>query len=90
MDRELDPDDVVICDESGPVSLAGVMGGASTEIGDDTHDVLLEAAADFGADCIMVGSVGLTSAAHFVLGSVASSVAHHAPCDVLIVHTTAG
>jgi nucleotide-binding universal stress UspA family protein len=52
-------------------------------------DVLLEAAADFAADCIVVGSVGLTSAAHFVLGSVASSVAHHAPCDVLIVHTTA-
>ncbi|GAA3360726.1 phenylalanine--tRNA ligase subunit beta [Saccharopolyspora gregorii] len=42
--RELDPDDVVICDESGPVSLAGVMGGASTEIGPETHDVLLEAA----------------------------------------------
>lgn len=50
-------------------------------------DVLLEAAADFGADCIVVGSVGLNSAARFVLGSVASSVAHHAPCDVLIVHT---
>ena len=44
VERELDPDDVVICDESGPVSLAGVMGGASTEIGQDTHDVLLEAA----------------------------------------------
>lgn len=43
-ERELDPDDVVICDDSGPVSLAGVMGGASTEIGDGTHDVLLEAA----------------------------------------------
>lgn len=52
-------------------------------------DVLLEAAVDFGADCIVVGSKGLTSHAHFVLGSVASSVAHHAPCDVLIVHTTA-
>ena len=51
-------------------------------------DVLLETAADFGADCIVVGSVGLTGAARFVLGSVASSVAHHAPCDVLIVHTT--
>jgi nucleotide-binding universal stress UspA family protein len=51
-------------------------------------DVLLEAATDFGADCIVVGSKGLTSHAHFVLGSVASSVAHHAPCDVLIVHTT--
>jgi nucleotide-binding universal stress UspA family protein len=53
-------------------------------------DVLLEAAGDFGADCIVVGSVGLRGAARFVLGSVASSVAHHAPCDVLIVHTTGG
>ncbi|EQD82034.1 phenylalanyl-tRNA synthetase beta subunit [Saccharopolyspora erythraea NRRL 2338] len=44
VERELDPDDVVICDDSGPVSLAGVMGGASTEIGSETHDVLLEAA----------------------------------------------
>ena len=53
-------------------------------------DVLLETAADFGADCIVVGSVGLTSAARFIgLGGVASAVAHHAPCDVFIVHTTA-
>jgi len=37
---------------------------------------------------IVVGSQGLTGAARFVLGSVASSVAHHAPCDVCIVHTT--
>ncbi|ASU78540.1 phenylalanine--tRNA ligase subunit beta [Actinopolyspora erythraea] len=44
VERELDPDDIVICDDSGPVSLAGVMGGASTEIGQDTNDVLLEAA----------------------------------------------
>ncbi|WP_241249874.1 phenylalanine--tRNA ligase subunit beta [Rhodococcus sp. X156] len=42
--RTLDPDDVVICDDSGPVSLAGVMGGASTEVGPQTTDVLLEAA----------------------------------------------
>jgi nucleotide-binding universal stress UspA family protein len=52
-------------------------------------DVLLEAAADHSADCIVVGSKGLTGAARYVLGSVASSVAHHAPCDVLVVHTTA-
>ncbi|MGW5648563.1 phenylalanine--tRNA ligase subunit beta [Saccharopolyspora sp. NPDC003752] len=44
LSRELDPDDIVICDDSGPVSLAGVMGGESTEIGHNTHDVLLEAA----------------------------------------------
>jgi len=51
-------------------------------------DVLLEVAGDLGADCIVVGSVGLASKARFVLGSVASTVAHHAPCDVLVVHTT--
>lgn len=48
---------------------------------------LLEAADTFGADLIVVGSVGLTSSSRFLLGAVASSVLHHAPCDVLVVHT---
>jgi nucleotide-binding universal stress UspA family protein len=51
-------------------------------------EVLLEAANDFGAEMIVVGSRGLSSHAHFILGSVAASVAHHAPCDVLVAHTT--
>jgi phenylalanyl-tRNA synthetase beta chain len=42
--RELDPDDLLITDGSGPIGLAGVMGGAATEIGEATTDVLLEAA----------------------------------------------
>jgi nucleotide-binding universal stress UspA family protein len=54
----------------------------------DPAQTLIAAAADFDADLIVVGSRGLTSHAHFILGSVASSVAHHAPCDVLIAHTT--
>jgi nucleotide-binding universal stress UspA family protein len=54
----------------------------------DPASVILEAAYDFDADLIVVGSKGLTSHAHFILGSVASSVAHHAPCDVLVAHTT--
>ncbi len=42
--RQLDPQDVVIADGSGVVSLAGVMGGAGTEVSATTTDVLLEAA----------------------------------------------
>ncbi|HEY5978757.1 MAG TPA: phenylalanine--tRNA ligase subunit beta [Microlunatus sp.] len=42
--RELDADDLVITDGSGPIGLAGVMGGASTEIGADTTSVVVEAA----------------------------------------------
>ncbi|WP_070378706.1 phenylalanine--tRNA ligase subunit beta [Rhodococcus sp. WMMA185] len=43
-ERVLDPEDVVIADDSGVVSLAGVMGGASTEVGSESTDILLEAA----------------------------------------------
>lgn len=42
--RKLDPEDAVIVDGTGPVSLAGVMGGASTEVGDGTVNVILEGA----------------------------------------------
>jgi phenylalanyl-tRNA synthetase beta chain len=42
--RTLDPEDLLITDESGPIGLAGVMGGASTEVSDTTADVLIEAA----------------------------------------------
>jgi phenylalanyl-tRNA synthetase beta chain len=42
--RTLDPEDLVISDDSGAIGLAGVMGGASTEIGDGTRNVLIEAA----------------------------------------------
>ncbi|HWM01660.1 MAG TPA: phenylalanine--tRNA ligase subunit beta [Actinophytocola sp.] len=44
VERKLDPDDIVICDETGPISLAGVMGGASSEVRSDSTDILLEAA----------------------------------------------
>lgn len=42
--RELHAEDLLITDESGPIGLAGVMGGESTKVGDDTTDVLVEAA----------------------------------------------
>lgn len=42
--RTLHAEDLLITDESGPIGLAGVMGGASTEISASTLDVLIEAA----------------------------------------------
>ncbi len=43
-ERELSPDDLVIADAERPIGIAGVMGGANTEIGDTTTTILLEAA----------------------------------------------
>jgi phenylalanyl-tRNA synthetase beta chain len=43
-ERVLDPDDLVIADPRGPTALAGVMGGANSEIGEATRDVVLECA----------------------------------------------
>ncbi|MCY7326416.1 MAG: phenylalanine--tRNA ligase subunit beta, partial [Microbacteriaceae bacterium] len=42
--RKVHPEDLLITDESGPIGIAGVMGGASTEIGTGTVNVLVEAA----------------------------------------------
>jgi phenylalanyl-tRNA synthetase beta chain len=42
--RRLGPDHLVIADQTGPIALAGVMGGAETEVSTATQAVLLEAA----------------------------------------------
>ncbi len=42
--RDLSCDDLVIADEATPLALAGIMGGESSEISDETTEVLLEAA----------------------------------------------
>src|SRR5215210_812213 len=42
--RELDPDDVLITDGTGPVGLAGTMGGTTTEIDKSSTDLVIEAA----------------------------------------------
>ncbi len=42
--RTLDPQDILITDASGPISLAGTMGGLSTEIDSESTDLVIEAA----------------------------------------------
>ncbi len=44
VDRTLDPGDLVITDESGPIGIAGVMGGETTEVGPETTTLVIEAA----------------------------------------------
>jgi nucleotide-binding universal stress UspA family protein len=53
--------------------------------GDPAH-ALIDAAKEERADLIVVGNRGMRGARR-MLGSVPNSVAHGAPCDVLIVHT---
>jgi phenylalanyl-tRNA synthetase beta chain len=43
-ERKLTPDMLVIADTAGPIALAGVMGGAETEVSDKTANILLESA----------------------------------------------
>ncbi|MBU4260727.1 MAG: phenylalanine--tRNA ligase subunit beta [Proteobacteria bacterium] len=42
--RTLDPDMLMICDAERPVAVAGVMGGANSEVDENTTEVLLESA----------------------------------------------
>jgi phenylalanyl-tRNA synthetase beta chain len=42
--RTLSPADIAITDDSGPISLAGTMGGLATEISDDSTDIVIEGA----------------------------------------------
>ena len=42
--RELTPDTLVIADAGGPIGIAGVMGGATSEVGPDTTAAIVESA----------------------------------------------
>ncbi len=42
--RALDPEDILITDSSGPISLAGTMGGVETEVSATSGDLVIEAA----------------------------------------------
>jgi nucleotide-binding universal stress UspA family protein len=51
----------------------------------DVREAILDAAQNWDADMIVLGSHGRGEVGRFLLGSVAESVARHAPCSVEIV-----
>ena len=53
------------------------------------RDAIVDEAAEWGADLIMLGSHGYGAALRLLLGSVSHAVAQHAPCSVEIVRAHA-
>ena len=62
----------------------GVTDVGSRMLAGDPADALRAAAEDDGAELLVVGAGGATGPPH-TLGRLANEVAHHAPCDRLIV-----
>ncbi|HEX9504371.1 MAG TPA: universal stress protein, partial [Acidimicrobiia bacterium] len=56
-------------------------------VAEDAADAIMEIAENEGADLIVIGNRGLSSAKRFLLGNVPNKITHHAPCSVLIVDT---
>ena len=54
----------------------------------DPKEVIVDYAANLGADFVLVGAHGETALPRFLLGSVARAVARFAPCSVGVVRTT--
>ena len=54
----------------------------------DAKTVILDEAADWCADLIVLGSHGRKGIRRFLLGSVSEAVARHTACSVQIVRTT--
>ncbi len=75
-------------DSDALTDLAKEYGAEAVAAAGNPADVLITQTETIGADLLVVGSVGMSGARRFLLGSVPNKVSHHAPCSVLIVATT--
>lgn len=66
------------------LSSAGFRVATSVATG-DARSIILENAAEWNADMIVLGSHGRKGLERFFLGSVSEAVARHAHCSVLVV-----
>jgi len=76
----------VLEDHASRARAAGVTAETHARSG-SAADSIVEVAEEINADLIVVGNKGMAGVGR-VLGSVPNSVAHRAPCSVLIVQTT--
>jgi nucleotide-binding universal stress UspA family protein len=67
----------------------GFRAHTAVELG-DIRETIIDQAARWNADLILVGSHGRKGLNRFLLGSVSEAVARHAPCSVEIVRLPAG
>jgi nucleotide-binding universal stress UspA family protein len=65
---------------------AGVQAAGTVELG-NPKTVIVDTAAQWDADLIVVGAHGRTALERFLIGSVSEGVARHAPCSVEIVRS---
>jgi nucleotide-binding universal stress UspA family protein len=78
--------DSLLDDLASRARLAGVREVQTHAGSGDPADVICGIAQQVSADLVIVGNKGMTGVRR-VLGSVPNSVAHQAPCSVLIVST---
>ncbi len=76
-------DALALADRMAQIQARGLEIDLISRIG-PPEEVLAQAAAERGAEMIVIGSHGHTGIARMLLGSVASSTIRHATCDVLV------
>ena len=77
-----------ILDRAGQIATVEGVDADLRAIEGHAAEVLLSVAESDGVDLIAVGSVGMTGTKRFMLGNVPNRISHHAPTDVLILHTS--
>jgi nucleotide-binding universal stress UspA family protein len=79
--------DAILDEACSAARIVGIEAEPHARTGDPA-DVILTVAEEEQADLVVVGNRGMGGARRFLLGSVPDKVSHHAPCSVLILHTT--
>jgi nucleotide-binding universal stress UspA family protein len=92
---DLEPLNAAIDDNAQSVCARAVASCGDAGLSVQSHTVnadpataLINVAEAVDADLLVVGNRGMSGVKRFVLGSVPNKVAHHAPCNLLIVNTS--